>query len=431
MESEIHEDEHLEWDQLKLRAGQVFQPSTPINRRQSLSGRWEQLTTIADAVNQPGLHVVIYGERGVGKTSIANVIDPLLHVLDHPDDPNSHAPGRPVIIVNANSEDRFSDLWHRAFENIEWEIAAPKFGLAQGHDVQTHSAHEFFDLPSSLTVDHVRRVLSKLPGSVFIFDEFDRLDRPTRRLFTDLIKTLSDRAIESTIILVGVSETVDELIEDHASINRAIVQVPMPRMTSRELMEILEKASKALSIQFDEHASESIVKLSQGLPHYTHLVGLNSVRCACDVFTKLVGVDHVHAGCMKSVVHAQQTVRANYSNAIHSSHPGALYSQILLACAISAAASNDEQGFFQPAHIIEPLSEILGKLVQVSTFNKHLNEFASDDKRGRVLERRGQPRSYRFRFRDPLMPPYIMMKAIESGAMDKERLRILLAESRD
>ncbi len=52
------------------RAGRVFQPRIPINRPDFFAGRWDQLTTIVDAVSQAGLHAVIYGERGVGKTSL-------------------------------------------------------------------------------------------------------------------------------------------------------------------------------------------------------------------------------------------------------------------------------------------------------------------------------------------------------------------------
>src|ERR1017187_1498602 len=61
---------------LSAAAGKVLQPRTPITNRELFAGRWSQLTTVADAVAQPGLHVAIYGERGVGKTSLANVVKP-------------------------------------------------------------------------------------------------------------------------------------------------------------------------------------------------------------------------------------------------------------------------------------------------------------------------------------------------------------------
>ena len=69
-------------EQLARRAATVFQPRTPIATKELFAGRWPELTEISDAVHQTGLHVVIYGERGVGKTSLANVISPTIWVMD-------------------------------------------------------------------------------------------------------------------------------------------------------------------------------------------------------------------------------------------------------------------------------------------------------------------------------------------------------------
>src|SRR5262245_4364266 len=55
-------------------ASKVFTPATPIKVRELFAGRKQQITKVLDAVNQPGLHAVLFGERGVGKTSLANVI---------------------------------------------------------------------------------------------------------------------------------------------------------------------------------------------------------------------------------------------------------------------------------------------------------------------------------------------------------------------
>lgn len=398
------------------RAGQVFQPRTPISRRDALAGRWEQLKAINDAVSEVGLHVVIFGERGVGKSSVANIIRPLLHVFDEPNLQTGQEGKRLVVVVNANSDDTFSSLWLRAFDEVSFENDVPKFGLSSGDsDREVRSLQDQFGLPETINIDDVRRSLSRLPGSVFVFDEFDRVSGTVKKQFTDLIKTLSDRAVNTTVVIVGVSETVDDLVADHASISRAIVQIPMPRMTRKELGEILSKAESALGITFEKNAGEHIVAISQGLPHYVHLIGQNAVRCACDSLTTLVASDSVQRGCVRAVESAQQSVRTSYSNATHSAHSGALYIEILLACAIAAYQVGDEQGYFQAVDVVDPLSILLGKEVNVSTFNKHLAEFTTEEKRGKILHRKGQPRSYRYRFSDPLMPPYVFLKGSSDG----------------
>ena len=59
---------------LALRAGTVFSPAAPIRARDVFAGRTDQVRRTVDAINQSGQHALIYGERGVGKTSLANVI---------------------------------------------------------------------------------------------------------------------------------------------------------------------------------------------------------------------------------------------------------------------------------------------------------------------------------------------------------------------
>jgi ABC-type lipoprotein export system ATPase subunit len=43
-----------------------------------LAGRDKQIALVIDAVNQKGQHVIICGERGVGKTSLFNVLKSFL-----------------------------------------------------------------------------------------------------------------------------------------------------------------------------------------------------------------------------------------------------------------------------------------------------------------------------------------------------------------
>lgn len=404
--------------QISAQAGQVFQPRTPINRRDLFAGRWDQLTSIMDAVSQVGLHVVIYGERGVGKTSIANMIAPLLRAYDE----GAGGDGSRLIVkVNAHADDAFSDLWSRAFDEVALRQESESFGFKPERESRVESLRQ--SLPREIAPNDVRRMLMNLAGSVFIFDEFDRLGPGATTPFTDLIKTLSDYAIDATVIIVGVAETVEELIRDHASIERAIIQVPMPRMTLAELRDILRNAEEFLSVEFEAGASDRIVRMCQGLPHYTHLVGLHAVRHACSRLSPLIAMQDANGGFVTAVQHAHQSIRTAYSSATHSSHPDALYRQVLLACAIAAyAADEDRQGFFQAASVTQPLSMILGKDVQVSTFNKHLAEFCDDANRGGILERRGQPRLYRYRFTNPLMPPYVIMSGISTGLVTDEQL---------
>jgi Cdc6-like AAA superfamily ATPase len=415
-----------ESEALAALAAKVFQPRTPITTKELFAGRWNELTTVADAVNQSGLHAVIYGERGVGKTSLANVVGPTIVALDsYGKDPQT-VPQRLIIKTVANSTDTFSSIWEKLFKDVTWFNNRPRAGLVPGPKGQT-SLLDAFGLTAPLAVDVVRRVMQNLPpGSVLIIDEFDRAAKKTSREFTDLIKTLSDLAVDCTVVLVGVSDTIDQLIADHASIGRAITQVFLRRMTPAELRGILANAEKSLSIAFSEDAANLIVYISQGLPHYTHLVGLHAVRVATQRFSRRIEREDVFKALEHATKQAEQTAREKHSKATHSAHKDALYRHVLLACAVAAAQSRDPLGYFNPGTVVEPLTVILGRKAEVATFTNHLSEFCQA-KRGPVLERDGQPRAYRFRFHDPMVVPFVFMDAVATGVVTEDKLASMLS----
>src|SRR5262245_47972920 len=101
---------------LAQQAAKVFQPRSPITTRELFAGRWAQLREVSDAVNQAGLHPVIFGERGVGKSSLANVISPTIWVLDRSglsEEQAAQVPERIILKAVANTADSFSTIWHR------------------------------------------------------------------------------------------------------------------------------------------------------------------------------------------------------------------------------------------------------------------------------------------------------------------------------
>ena len=52
----------------------TFTPGTPISNLDLLAGRDRQIDKVLETVFSPGQHAAIYGERGVGKSSLANLI---------------------------------------------------------------------------------------------------------------------------------------------------------------------------------------------------------------------------------------------------------------------------------------------------------------------------------------------------------------------
>lgn len=371
-----------------------FSPSAPVNHAALFAGRTEQRQEIDSAIAQRGQHVIIFGERGVGKTSLANII------LE------KYSKTTLAVRVNCDSSDTFQSVWRKAFGEItlhKQQRSSAGFIPAAG---QITAVPLTESLPKKLVPDEVRKTLTLLGGPlIIIIDEFDRMDRAVSSLFADTIKTLSDNSVAATIILVGVADSIDTLMAQHASAERALVQVPMPRMSDDELVQIVTSGLSAASMSIEQGALEQIIRLSQGLPHYTHLLALYAGRKANDSGRSSVTKDDVEAAIAKGVEKAQESIKSLHYKATISPRKDNLYSQVLLACAL---APQDRRGFFAAADIRDPMSMIMNKVYQIPAFSQHLNDFC-DAKRGPILERHGAARRYRFRFVNPLMQPYVIM----------------------
>ena len=94
-----------DWEALNWRVSEVFTPATPISEQELFAGRAGQIDKAIDAINQRGQHAVVYGERGVGKTSLANVLSSRLVSRS----------GEQAIAprVNCDATDDFSSLWRK------------------------------------------------------------------------------------------------------------------------------------------------------------------------------------------------------------------------------------------------------------------------------------------------------------------------------
>lgn len=401
--------------QLTVPIDQAFRPSTPVNERECFSGRAGQLRALVEAVEQVGQHAIIFGERGVGKTSLANIL-------------TKHYVGRGVELIapriNCDLTDSYSSLWRKVFSEIQFarELRGKGFGAGSNFNIEALTA----DLPDPLTPDSIRKyltVLSRKTRLIVIIDEFDRLTHgETTALFADTIKTLSDHSVQATLVLVGVADSVDELLQRHESIERALVQVPVPRASKDEITQIIKDGINRVAILIDDDALEMVALLAQGLPHYAHLLGLATARQTLTNRRVRVELADVEAAVQKILNQAHRSVKEKYLQATACRRSDALYPQILLGCAL---AEKDERGYFTCEDMRRPISVILDRSCDPLSFVRHLSEFTK--RRGPVLHKLESNGLARYRFVNPLMQPYVTMYGVMNGTIDRAALRKLQA----
>lgn len=382
--------------------GESFRPAAPIDRRSLFSGRAEQIAELFSIAAQPGQHALIYGERGVGKTSLAAVTASMLGSAN-------------LLCTRATCDvsDDFGSVWRKALGELRMETSRPGVGFAATSVEHAESAARLLG-SDPVTPNDVRSAVDRAARAqelVVFIDEFDRLrDADARVLFADTIKTLSDRVTRATVVLIGVADSVGELIREHRSVERALAQIHMPRMTREELSEIVTRGMEAAQMRIKPAAVAKIAALSQGLPHYTQLLSQLAAQAALSRRVVDVETRDVDGAVLRALDRAQQSVVEAYEQATLDSRRS-MYPQVLLACAL---APDNDFGLFRPGDVREPLSKILGKPATTASFSRHLEELA-EGSRGAVLQKQGSGRTSRFRFADPLLQPYVAMQGVAQG----------------
>jgi hypothetical protein len=269
--------------------------------------------------------------------------------------------------INCDVSDGFTSLWRKIFREVK--IPFTENGI--GFDRPPQTRFDTLDslLGETVSPDDIRHLLQGLEKpAILVIDETDRIrDKEVTTLLADTIKTLSDHLTSTKIIL-----------------------------------------------------------LSQGLPEFTHSLGLYSSQQAIKRRTREITIDDVNVAIKLAVEKTQQSIMDGYHKATSSPRKENLYARVLLGCAL---APTDILGYFTAAAVRDPLTKIMGKAYEIPTFTRHLNEFSAES-RGPILQKIGSSRRFRFRFVNPLMQPFVISHGIANDLIDNRTIDSVFEENK-
>ena len=243
----------------------VFTPTRPRAGRKSLVGRQAELARILDAILDETAHVVLYSERGRGKTSLSNLTIESLRRR-----------GAIVARCACEAESTFDTMVRALVRDLPPSLLSIELpGDGEGCEAM---------LPDrSLRPADIAAIPQNLncPFVVFVVDEFDRVtDLETRTRLADTIKLLSDRGVKLYFMVVGVSDTLEQIIGQHPSIQRNIVPIHLPLLRDDEIAGMLTKGGQQAGISFTDAAVRLVVNVARGMPYMAQLLGLRITQAA-------------------------------------------------------------------------------------------------------------------------------------------------------
>lgn len=392
----------------EARCRQAFTPFAPIELPDFFAGRREIVERVDGELRAPGRHVAIFGERGVGKTSLAT----LLYFFT-PFEPSK------VHIVRCTADDSFDSVigqflayFGRDLELDSVERVGRKGAKLRVGAVEAEGASEqrqvFRRVAEARSLSPARLLEAFSPTeALLIVDEYDRIqEEATHRRFAELIKAFSDARSKSKIVIVGVAGTLAQLIGKHESLSRSLAQIRLDRMGFAELAEIVRRGAQRTEIRFSDWVTERIARLADGFPQYVHLIALYSSLEAIRVLLErpeerriAVGEAEYQRGLERAIAATEHSLADAYETAtVTTRKKSEIYEVILKAMALSA------EPVVQVRELATKASELAGEEVKPSRLSTPLSNLTKD--RGQVLTK---VRDGYYRFTNPLLKAYVRL----------------------
>ena len=397
----------------------VLKPSKPIDSIEQLWGRKKQLQELEVALHADGRHAFILGDRGVGKSSLAQTAAHLLQSSDN----------QPIIVscdYTSTLTGIISAILNEALASIDISERSHKIAfkpplLSFEFSEQLSNKPSLPEVIDPLTATMALDSLSKWHSekTIIVIDEFDQMPDDQRKAFGVLLKQLGDKGSKVKLIFTGIGQSLDSLMDGHLSSFRQLHQVKLDVLPWDGRFKIIETAFNEFNIKLPEDIRYKIAGLSDGFPSYVHLICekiLVAAHFSDDPITEINFSLFLQA-LDDAINSVSEILRKSYDQATDGK-PEYIH-HILWAMADSADLIRSYE------HITFSYSDIVNQLeLEALDEDKFKKEFAKLRKKsyGCILKRAFDNRPGWFAFRENVIRGFIRMCAEKSNVqLDFER----------
>jgi Cdc6-like AAA superfamily ATPase len=377
---------------------------------------------VIESLQQPGTQLRVFGETGVGKTSLVAFA--------------AAETDRKLLTVECRSSQDFTDLIEQAISKIQGvrltsyvkhrsesaELAAegkvPFLASITGKVTGHAGRDRTFEIVQKSPVDLLIDLMSDDGYTLLVLDNFQNIvDQGTRTEIAQMMEVLSDRSSSTgdlKLVVVGIAEDAQTLLTPSPSVRRRTVDVGVPGMPDDEIRAILETGFRLLELKVDQGLLDYLVFYTDGFPFFAHTLGLNVARVARRAKVSVVSAMHLAAGLHRTLNEVDETYATRIRMAVGKGDRAQPKNQILQLLAQST----------QRTWTCQSVVEIWERGTKRDSSRLPIVETAMaaliTHDHGAVLTRDETSTPHRYRFSDPYFRAYLRL-ASELGLSSGER----------
>lgn len=327
----------------------LVSPARPIQSIEFLRGRAKELERINRALFAPGRHIFIYGDRGIGKSSLAAAAAAQAQSADSPyiDVSCSTDSSFRSVIANIGSQAVRLSRIHKTKRTLSAGLELRFLRVSATEEVTENDLYEVIRTVGDAVeiLREVAAVHSARP--VVVVDEFDRMvDERERSLFSDLVKQLGDKKINVTFFFTGVAPTLDQLLGAHPSAIRQFETIELEKLNWTARWDITVNALAKFGVEIEDNIRIRIAAVSDGYPAYVHLITEKLLWRLWDAPTIVTNVDwdHYNGAIQDAIVSVNAELKRPYEQAVNQRTED--FEEVLWAAADSEYLDRDLRQIF-------------------------------------------------------------------------------------
>lgn len=375
----------------------VFTPTRPKRSYRDFSGRRDMIEAIIQAVEEERSHVILFGEKSLGKTSLLNIVAEC-----------AKEAGYLVARMTGTADLTFDHFIFAILEQFSARIAETPVKDILQKRLGTEDLCELVNREKELDVPAAIKIFQRLTEhqAIVLVDDFERIENvELKARIGELMGVLSDQGAWLSLLLFGRAGRAGDILPESFESLPNVTWIKMQPMSDEDAARVVMRGVSAVGVQFGDEVTEAIIRLAQGIPSAIQWLCLLAIRRATQRYASEVEMHDLAEviGLAASKIDARLCA---FYDELCGPTRGTWADEILY---LAVQTPTDTNGAFSTDSMSRLSLDAIGRSVLELPLHSALSRFAGEGAQA-VLEKVWTAQGTCYRFINPAMRSIIMLK---------------------